>query len=55
MDFLGLIQYGENFEEHSNLDDEVVDEEDFVNSHFQDHDLKKIEIVKAWGLKKSAF
>jgi hypothetical protein len=33
IDFLDLIQYGENLEEPSNLDEDV-DEKDFVNSHF---------------------
>jgi hypothetical protein len=46
IDFLGLIQYGENLEKPSNLDEDV-DEEDFVNSNFRDLDLKEIEIVKA--------
>jgi hypothetical protein len=45
IDFLDLIQYGENLEKPSNLDEDV-DERDFVNS-FQDLDLKEIEIVKA--------
>jgi hypothetical protein len=47
-----LIQYGENLEEPSNLDEDV-DEKDFVNSHFWDLDLKEIEIVKAWSLRKN--
>jgi hypothetical protein len=43
--FVDLIQYGENLEEPSNLDEDV-DEKDFVNS-LRDLDLKEIEIVKA--------
>jgi hypothetical protein len=33
VDFLDLIQYGEDLEEHSNLDEDV-DKEVFVNSCF---------------------
>jgi hypothetical protein len=45
IDFLDLIQYGENLEKPSNLDEDV-DERDFVNS-LRDLDFKEIEIVKA--------